>query len=148
YLDAVSGRFGVLPGARYALLQSLSFDFSVTVFYLALATGGTVHLVPRRGTGPELAEYLQRHRIDYLKITPSHLAALAAEERPGALIPARALILGGEASAGAWSAELARQAAERGAAVFNHYGPTEATVGATTYAIGPSGDGGPTPIGR
>ncbi|GAB2957885.1 hypothetical protein GCM10027280_53290 [Micromonospora polyrhachis] len=146
YLDGVAIRFGVHPAGRYALLSSLSFDFSVTIFYLALATGGTVHLVPRRCTGAELAEELHRHRIDYLKITPSHLRALAADVEPGALLPARALILGGEAADLPWAAELAAASSAR---VFNHYGPTEATVGVTTYQVAADERGaGLIPTGR
>ncbi|MFY1698434.1 amino acid adenylation domain-containing protein [Solwaraspora sp. WMMA2101] len=145
YLDGVAERFAVVPAARYALLQSLSFDFSVTVFYLALATGGCVHLVPRRCTGDELAEVLRSDAIDYLKMTPSHLRALAAEAGTARLLPRRALILGGEAADLAWAAELAGH----GVPVFNHYGPTEATVGVTTYRVSPDERGpGSVPIGR
>ncbi|WP_329110896.1 amino acid adenylation domain-containing protein [Micromonospora sp. NBC_01699] len=145
YLDGIAARLDVAPGARYALLQSMSFDFSVTVFYLALATGGCVHLVPRRCTGAELADELREHRIDYLKMTPSHLAALAADVPTGALLPRRALLLGGESSELAWAAGLATGPAT----VVNHYGPTEATVGVTTYRITSTDTGpGPAPIGR
>ncbi|MEU6075793.1 amino acid adenylation domain-containing protein [Micromonospora sp. NPDC047074] len=146
YLDGVADRFGIVPAARYGLLQSMSFDFSVTVFYLALATGGAVHLLPRRGTGAELAERLRADGIDYLKITPSHLAALTADAEPADLLPARALILGGEAS------DLERVgplAAAGPARVVNHYGPTEATVGVTTHEVAVDGPHtGPVPIGR
>ncbi|MEH1016184.1 amino acid adenylation domain-containing protein [Micromonospora sp. CPCC 206060] len=146
YLDGVAARFDVVPAGRYALMQSMAFDFSVTIFYLALATGGVVHLVPRRGTGADLAAELRTHRIEYLKITPSHLAALAVDAGPGDLLPARALILGGEAS------DLDRivpLAAAGPARVFNHYGPTEATVGVATYEVtAGSGATGPVPTGR
>ncbi|PZG17039.1 non-ribosomal peptide synthetase [Micromonospora craterilacus] len=146
YLDGVADRFAIVPAARYGLLQSMSFDFSVTVFYLALATGGAVHLLPRRCTGAELAERLRAGRIDYLKITPSHLIALTADTEPGDLLPARALILGGEAS----DLDHVRPLAAAGPArVFNHYGPTEATVGVATYEVPADGPGtGPVPIGR
>ncbi|MFJ6194823.1 amino acid adenylation domain-containing protein [Micromonospora sp. NPDC092111] len=146
YLDGVADRFPVVPAARYGLLQSMSFDFSVTVFYLALATGGAVHLLPRRGTGAELAERLRAERIDYLKITPSHLTALTADAGPGDLLPARALVLGGEASD---LERIAPLAAAGPARVFNHYGPTEATVGVATYEVTAGGPGtGPVPTGR
>ncbi|MEU3457364.1 amino acid adenylation domain-containing protein [Micromonospora sp. NPDC006766] len=146
YLDGVADRFAVAPAARYGLLQSMSFDFSVTVFYLALATGGAVHLLPRRCTGAELAQRLRDHRIDYLKITPSHLTALAADTEPDGLLPARALVLGGEASD---LARVAPLAATGPARMFNHYGPTEATVGVATYEVTADGPGsGPVPTGR
>jgi amino acid adenylation domain-containing protein len=151
YLAGVRERLRIVPGASYGLLQSLSFDFSITTLWLAFATGGRVHLLPRRASGFELAELIQALDIDYLKMTPSHLSALTADVPVERLLPRRALVLGGEASSYAW----ARQLASLGrCAVFNHYGPTEATVGITVHEV-PGGDGGPggdasgsTPIGR
>ncbi|OKI26773.1 non-ribosomal peptide synthetase/MFS transporter [Streptomyces sp. CB03911] len=148
YLAGAGDRLGIVPGASYGLLQSLSFDFSITMLYLALATGGRVHLLPRRIAGVELAERIETLGVDYLKMTPSHLAALTADVEARQLLPRRALVLGGEASAYAWARELAALGV---CAVFNHYGPTEATVGVTVHEVPPA-DGtevtGSTPIGR
>ncbi|GGO23361.1 hypothetical protein GCM10010116_47080 [Microbispora rosea subsp. aerata] len=140
YLAGVRERLGVEPGSSFALLQSLAFDFGVTVFYLCLMTGGTLHLVPSRTAGPELAEIFRRTGIDYLKITPSHLAALLADAGPEGLLPRKLLLLGGEAAPRGWAAELAAAGRCR---VVNHYGPTEATVGVTTYDVSrlPAPDG-------
>ncbi|MFE2043338.1 amino acid adenylation domain-containing protein [Streptomyces sp. NPDC059477] len=154
YLDGARQRFaeaGLTDGARYLLLQSLAFDFGLTTLYLSLTTGGTLHLLPPRTPGPELAAHLARHRIDCVKLTPSHLAALTAEvDDPAELLPRRLLILGGEASGWEWSRGLARAGARTGCRVVNHYGPTEATVGATTHLIDPDrpAEGPTTPIGR
>ncbi|MEV0390938.1 amino acid adenylation domain-containing protein [Nonomuraea sp. NPDC050643] len=147
YLAGVRERFAVEPGSTFALLQSLAFDFGVTTFYLALLTGGCLHLIPSRTSAPELAEYFGRAPADYLKITPSHLAALLSEAEPAALLPRRLLVLGGEASGWAWARELA---ALGRCAVVNHYGPTEATVGITTFAVDPAEPARDTtlPIGR
>ncbi|MFG1750255.1 non-ribosomal peptide synthetase/MFS transporter [Streptosporangium sandarakinum] len=135
YLAGARERLEVEPGGVFALLQSLAFDFGVTVFYLCLMTGGTLHLVPSRTAGPELAAYLREHRVGHLKITPSHLAALLADTPMDELLPAELLILGGEAAPRAWAAELAAAGRCR---VVNHYGPTEATVGVTTHAVEPA----------
>ncbi|MET8827231.1 amino acid adenylation domain-containing protein [Streptomyces sp. NPDC004610] len=154
YLDGVRQRFaaaGLPDGARYLLLQSLAFDFGLTTLYLSLTTGGTLHLLPPRTPGPELAAQLARHRIDCVKLTPSHLAALTAEvDDPAVLLPRRLLILGGEASGWEWSRALAETGARTGCRVVNHYGPTEATVGATTHLVDPDrpAEGPTTPIGR
>ncbi|MFE2107469.1 amino acid adenylation domain-containing protein [Kitasatospora sp. NPDC059463] len=145
YLAGVRERLRIEPGAGYGLLQSLSFDFSITMLYLALSTGGRVHLLPRRIAGAELAERIEALRLDYLKMTPSHLAALGADAPMERLLPRRALVLGGEASAWPWAAELA---ALGRCAVFNHYGPTEATVGVTVHEVTAEAAGpGSTPIG-
>ncbi|WP_067178674.1 non-ribosomal peptide synthetase/MFS transporter [Microtetraspora niveoalba] len=145
YLADVHHRFGVTEGGNFALLQSLTFDFGMTVFYLSLMTGGTLHMLPSRVSAPELAASMPG--IDYLKMTPSHLAALAADVDARALLPRRLLILGGEGSGWEWARELAALGACR---VVNHYGPTEATIGVTTYEVGADTEpAGPiTPIGR
>jgi amino acid adenylation domain-containing protein len=145
YLAGVGQRLRIGAGERFALPQSLAFDFAVTMFYLALSSGGCVHLVPRRCSGVELARYLRTHRIDHLKMTPSHLAALTADvDRPADLAPRRTLLLGGEASRADWAARYGAD----GAAVINHYGPTEATVGVSTHHVTDTSGPGNTPIGR
>ncbi|MBG0815927.1 non-ribosomal peptide synthetase/MFS transporter [Planomonospora sp. ID82291] len=128
YLAGVRERFAVEPGSVFTLLQSLSFDFGVTVFYLSLLTGGELHLLDPQAPVEELAGTLGR--TDYLKMTPSHLASLLAGADPRDLLPRRLLILGGEASAWSWARELAGHTP-----VANHYGPTEATVGVATHAV-------------
>ncbi|MFF3839053.1 amino acid adenylation domain-containing protein [Streptomyces sp. NPDC001930] len=147
YLAGAGERLRIEPGASFGLLQSLSFDFSMTMLYLALTTGGRVHLLPRRIAGVELAAEIERAGIDHLKMTPSHLAALTADAPLARLLPRRALVLGGEASSRSWAAGIA---ALGRCAVFNHYGPTEATVGITVHEVTADGLDAPgsTPIGR
>ncbi|MEV6865680.1 amino acid adenylation domain-containing protein [Streptosporangium subroseum] len=128
YLAGVRERFEVEPAAVYTLLQSLSFDFGVTIFYLSLMTGGELHLVDPQTPAEELAGQLSR--TDYLKMTPSHLASLLTGVDAAELLPRKLLILGGEASTWSWARELAAHTT-----VVNHYGPTEATVGISTYAV-------------
>ncbi|WP_433254121.1 amino acid adenylation domain-containing protein [Streptosporangium sp. CA-135522] len=131
YLAGVRERFEVEPAAVYTLLQSLSFDFGVTIFYLSLMTGGELHLVDPQTPAEELAGRLSR--TDYLKMTPSHLASLLADSDladPAELLPRKLLILGGEASKWSWARELSAHTT-----VVNHYGPTEATVGISTHAV-------------
>ena len=77
--------------------------------------------------GALLAQYAVQHPIDVLKITPSHLAPLMAASSSGLVLPHRWLILGGEALS--WDL-LVRVARVGTCEIINHYGPTEATVGA------------------
>ncbi|GIH98648.1 non-ribosomal peptide synthetase/MFS transporter [Planobispora takensis] len=128
YLAGVRERFAVEPGSVFTLLQSLSFDFGVTIFYLSLLTGGELHLLDPQAPVEDLAGPLGR--TDYLKMTPSHLASLLAAADPRELLPRKLLILGGEASTWSWARELAGHTS-----VANHYGPTEATVGVATHAV-------------
>ncbi|WP_170991125.1 non-ribosomal peptide synthetase/MFS transporter [Herbidospora galbida] len=138
YLSGVRERLDPKDGGSYALLQSLSFDFGITVFYLSLMTGGTLTLLNPRLPAEELAVTLRDS--DYLKITPSHLASLLPEAD---VLPRELLLLGGEASPAEWAAGLRRP----GLRVVNHYGPTEATVGVTTHDVRDD-ETGLLPIGR
>ncbi len=138
YAQAIAERIGFEPGASFAMVQPLTVDSSQTVIFPALCLGGTLHLISReRATdAAALGQYFTQHKIDYLKIAPSHLAALQTSQQPETLLPRRALIIGGEASRREWVEELQRLAPD--CTIFNHYGPTEATVGMLTYRLGES----------
>jgi amino acid adenylation domain-containing protein len=120
-----------------------------TVVFACLATGGELHVVAEEAvTDPvAVAGYLAEHRIDYLKAVPSHLAALSAAGGVGGVLPGRSLVLGGEAASPAWVRDVVAVAGERG--VYNHYGPTETTIGvATTRLTAEVVAGGVVPVGR
>jgi non-ribosomal peptide synthetase component F len=149
YVAGVPGRTGLgEPGCRYGLLQGPVTDLGNTMIFASLATGGVLHILNQAMiTDPgAIAGYLADHSIDYLKIVPSHLAALAAVGGLARLVPARVLVLGGEAVAPGLAGELLAVAGDR--AVVNHYGPTETTIGVATISLtGTDLDGGRVPIG-
>ncbi len=149
YVASASERLGWTgPGTRYALLQPQVTDLGNTVVFISLATGGELHVLDREAvTDPAaVTAYLRDRRIDCVKAVPSHLAALTAGTGPDALLPARSLVLGGETAPAAWLRELLNATGDR--RVFNHYGPTETTIGVATTELTPAlvADG-PAPIG-
>jgi amino acid adenylation domain-containing protein/FkbM family methyltransferase len=151
YVCAIVERAGFEPGMSFAMVQPLTVDSSQTVLFPALAVGGTLHLVSREraADAAALGEYFERNPIDCLKIAPSHFAALRTASRPERLMPRRRLIIGGEVSRREWAEGLARRAP--GCTIFNHYGPTEATVGMLTYRLDAGAARRPTrvlPMGR
>ncbi len=129
YTRAVIDRIGLRDGC-YAAVQPFTFDSSGTMIYPALVLGGRLLVVSaEEARDPyRFARLVAEHDVDYLKITPSHLAALAAGPGPEAVLPHRALVVGGESSATEWMARLVDAGR---CAVYAHYGPTEATVGVT-----------------
>ncbi|WP_344446929.1 amino acid adenylation domain-containing protein, partial [Kitasatospora nipponensis] len=132
YVASVPARVGFgEPGGRYALLQAQVTDLGNTVVFASLATGGELHVLPEGAvTDPAaVAGYLAEHRIDFLKAVPSHVAALGVAN----VVPARSLVLGGEAASPALVGELLAAAGD--CAVFNHYGPTETTIGVATTRL-------------
>ncbi|GLZ41927.1 amino acid adenylation domain-containing protein [Actinokineospora sp. NBRC 105648] len=150
YLDQILDVLAPEPGDVFSLLQPFTFDSGATVIYPALATGGTLWVAtPEQVVDAAWVRgHLAEARVDYVKITPSHLVALRdAGGADADLLPRKALVLGGERSRWSWFTELA--AARPGCAVVNHYGPTETTVGVAALR-GPAGvvdPGTDTPLG-
>ena len=151
YVQGVAERLQLEQGMSFATVSTIAADLGNTVIFPALASGGCLHVISReRAESPaQLAEYFARERIDVLKIVPSHLAAFQGASDPGAVLPARRLILGGEPSRLDWIERL--RALSPACRIFNHYGPTETTVGVLTYKVGahlPSTPSGMLPLGR
>ncbi|MGW0910084.1 non-ribosomal peptide synthase/polyketide synthase, partial [Streptomyces sp. NPDC002853] len=136
YVSSVSERLGwTMPGARYALLQAQVTDLGNTVVFSSLATGGQLHVLDEESvTDPDaVAEYVAGQGIDAFKVVPSHLQALTSAAGIEPLLPAGSLVLGGEAAGPGWVRELV--VAAGGRRVFNHYGPTETTIGVATAEL-------------
>ncbi|MGH9867322.1 MAG: non-ribosomal peptide synthase/polyketide synthase, partial [Candidatus Polarisedimenticolia bacterium] len=149
YAAAAIERLGIEPGWSFALLSTLSADLGLTAVYPALATGGCLHVLPAEESfdAPAVERYAAAHPIDCLKIVPSHLQALMSGARPQAVLPRRLLVLGGEAAPGDRLRLLAALRPE--CRIANHYGPTEATVGAVAGSpLAADSDRAIVPLGR
>ncbi|WCN12352.1 amino acid adenylation domain-containing protein [Marinomonas mediterranea] len=120
--------------ASWLTLATVSADLGLTSVLAALYQGQTL-LLPDADLAfdpPALAEFLEAHPADYLKIVPSHLRGLLSVSSPLRLLPKKALISGGEGL----DAALFRQLRELSPsmAIINHYGPSETTVG-VSYSV-------------
>lgn len=135
YVFAIAERLDLRADGTYAMLQPLTFDSCQTMLFPALCRGGTLHLVsePLALDAAGLAELFRRRRIDYLKITPSHLAALVEALPSADLLPERALIMGGEALR--WDFTDRLWSLTPRCKIWNHYGPTETTVGVSVFPV-------------
>ncbi|PSB11071.1 non-ribosomal peptide synthetase [Pleurocapsa sp. CCALA 161] len=137
YCYAISDRLNLKENKSFALVSSLAADLGNTVVFPALLTGGCLHLIStERATNPEaFAAYSDRYSLDCLKIVPSHLNALLSAAEPEKILPKKCLILGGEALS--WQLVHKVQQYQPNCQIFNHYGPTETTIGVCTFAISP-----------
>ncbi|MBO1348049.1 MAG: amino acid adenylation domain-containing protein [Hormoscilla sp. GUM202] len=135
YINGIVRQFDLSSCSQFALVSSITTDLGNTIVFPALCTGGCLHIISQeRASEPDaLAEYMQQEGIDCLKIVSSHIMALQSSSRPEQLLPRQVLILGGEASSADWVCSLQSQAPQ--CIIFNHYGPTEATVGVLTYRL-------------
>ncbi|MCZ0903436.1 amino acid adenylation domain-containing protein, partial [Microcoleus sp. HI-ES] len=135
YLYSIQEQLNLPSGGSFATVSTLAADLGNTVIFPALCTGGSLHIISQeRATDPEaIAAYFQQHSIDCLKIVPSHLKALLTASDPAQVLPKKRLILGGETLS--WNLLETIQKYAPNCSVFNHYGPTEATVGVLAYPI-------------
>ncbi|GAB2955761.1 hypothetical protein GCM10027280_50270 [Micromonospora polyrhachis] len=128
----------IRAGDRLLMLPPLSFDASVGDIFPALVSGAVlvVHRHPAELTGPGLLEFCAEQRITLVD-APAALwirwVADLADAPPQPETPLRVMMIGGEAAPTAAVRDWARATGGR-VRVHNHYGPTEATVCATTHA--------------
>lgn len=135
YVNAICEQLQLPDASTFATVSTIAADLGNTVLFPPLLSGGTLHLISEeRATNADaLADYCRRNPIDCLKIVPSHLSALLSATSPADLLPRRRLVLGGEACPKGLVEKVTTLAPDCG--ILNHYGPTEATVGATTHRV-------------
>ena len=130
--------FGAQPGARVCQFATLNFDAAASEIFVTLCAGATLCLTATEvvQSPAQLTQVLQDQEITVVTLPPTMLAELVTEQLPGGCT----VISAGEACpaelVASWSA---------GRLFINAYGPTEATVCATTAE---SPNAGKPPIGR
>lgn len=133
------------PVRNFLLLSSFAFDSSVAGIFWTFACGGTLTL-PReysQQTSAELADTIARRRISHLLCLPSLYAVLL--EQPASLHSIETAIVAGETC----PPSLVKRHFDLlpRAALFNEYGPTEATVWSTVHRCVAADAGRNVPIG-
>ncbi|MGJ6960850.1 non-ribosomal peptide synthetase [Streptosporangium sp. G11] len=124
---------GFGPGERVLTVPPLSFDASAGDVFPALISGAALvlHPAPASLTGPALAALCAEHSITMVD-TASALWQQWVEELDEIAAPITTMMVGGESvpveRLRAWAALTGGRVA-----FHNHYGPTEATVCATSY---------------
>ncbi|MBO9730363.1 MAG: non-ribosomal peptide synthase/polyketide synthase [Chitinophaga sp.] len=131
--------FGVIAGASldtcrsFALFASLVADAGHSILFSAFALGGTVHVLSENILldADGVREYLEKNAIDCLKIVPTLWLSYLENSQP--VLPLKVIIFGGETFPAHMTALLSASAYK--GAVYNHYGPTEITIGRTIYKV-------------
>lgn len=141
YVDWLSETFGIHAGDGSALVTSYAFDLGYTSLWGTLLNGGRVY-IPSEETRARPEHLLHQAHIlglTYLKLTPSLIKLWIHNVGHKALadLSLRLLFLGGEPFNPAPLLPLAKMRPEL--RLVNHYGPTEATIGAIAYDF-PAGE--------
>ncbi|MBK5540914.1 amino acid adenylation domain-containing protein [Pseudomonas sp. TH07] len=130
--------FDLGPGRHTSSLAGFGFDAMAWEIWPALCAGATLHLPPARDGNEDLDELLAWWRAQPLDVSflPTPVAEYAFSQNLGHPT-LRTLLIGGD--------RLRHFSRDPGFAVINNYGPTEATVVATSGRIEP---GQVLPIGK
>jgi amino acid adenylation domain-containing protein len=147
YLKWRSEYFPLKPSDRLLQRSSFSFDDSVWEFFEPLAAGATIVMADPKVDRDisYLLWLIERHKITAACFVPSMLEALLDHHDVGKCEPLRRVTTGAEPlSAGIRERFLSRLPAD----LYNGYGPTETTIGATFWKCEPGKDAPVVPIGR
>ncbi|MRH91646.1 amino acid adenylation domain-containing protein [Nocardia sp. SYP-A9097] len=119
--------YDVTADSRVLHVCSPSFDVSVLELMLAFTAGATLVIAPAGVFGGiELAELLVRERVSHVLITPGALESVD----PAGLTELSTVVVAGDK----FGPELVSRWATEERAFYNGYGPTEATILATSSA--------------
>lgn len=118
-----------------AHVTTFSADLGLTNLLIALISGGLLRILNKEeSTDPVMFnKILKEEEISLIKMTPSHLQSIifSQENDSGHLL--KYIILGGEKLS--WTVVQHIFALNLCENLYNHYGPTETTIGATMYKI-------------
>jgi amino acid adenylation domain-containing protein len=137
-------------GWHFATVSTIGAILGNTSVFGSLMSGGCLHVIDyETGMTPQLfADYVAKHPIDAMKITPSQLSGLLAGAEGRPILPRKYIVVGGEK----FTWELVRQIRDNGRCkIMNHFGPTE-TMGCCTFVLDGHDFGGvepaTVPLGR
>jgi amino acid adenylation domain-containing protein len=141
FLQGMAGPWRIGPDSVVLQFAAFTFDVSVSDMFLPLLAGGRVVLASAETLHslPRLAALIREAGVTFACLPPAVLNLLTGEDFPGL----RVLLSAGEEL----SSELLRAWLRPGLEIYNGYGPTEASMGATFMRMDASTQL-PPPIGR
>jgi len=139
YVTGLNDVVNLPATASIASLSKHSADLGYTALFGALLTGRQLRIIDETLAldSQRLLTELKQQPVDCLKIVPSHLNGLLLAEPDAAFLPTKALIFGGEALTPSVIDNVSKFAGKTNPslAIYNHYGPTETTIGALVLPL-------------
>ena len=131
--------FGLIKSAgletcrSFALFSPLVFDAGHAMIFTSFLLGASLHIMSRQAImeSEKLKLYLRKNEVDCIKIVPSLWLTYAGEKN--LVLAKKAMIFGGE-SFPKTLLDYFKKINYHGN-IFNHYGPTEATIGKCIHKI-------------
>ena len=134
YLSGLKAKIPIIAECKsFALGSSISTDLGNTTLFSALINGAELHVFSkdRFNNISLIHDYFDTHKIDFLKIVPSHWKYLTLKNKE--LYPKKLLMFGGESLPGNYIKLI--QNSDSKCLIINHYGPTETTIGKLLHVV-------------
>ena len=131
--------FGLIQTAKldscrsFALFSPLVFDAGHSVIFVSLFLGASLNVLSKDliMDGEKLVEYLNENPVDFIKIVPSvWLSYINAGNK---VLAKKVMLFGGESFTPKIKEHLITM--DYKGIVYNHYGPTEATIGKCIHTV-------------
>ena len=148
YIQWAQQAYNINSQSVFALFTMIGFDLTVTSLFVPLVSGGQIRIYEENETGPDLAlfEVMKENVVNCIKLTPAHLELMKNLEVADSQI--ELMIVGGEDFKATLASEIDALLPKK-VAIYNEYGPTEATVGCVVHRFDPQKDTQDSvPIGR
>ena len=123
YCFGIMSRSNIRDCTHFGMVSTIAADLGNTILYTSLLTGGTLHIYSAAALLD--AEKIFNGELDCIKIVPSHWKSLQRADK--VFLPAKCLIFGGEQLTPEVLETIRRSDCR--CEVYNHYGPTETTIG-------------------
>ncbi|QFG00376.1 amino acid adenylation domain-containing protein [Psychrobacillus glaciei] len=131
YINFAAKNYNEDSGEGALLHTSIGFDLTLTSLLVPIAQGKIVFVSSSKAIN-NLSKDITSKKVNFTKLTPSHLKMLEYDSNLKEIsLYCTKWILGGEALN--YEMLQAWQLASKDNIFINEYGPTEATVGCTTY---------------
>ncbi|MBM1106805.1 amino acid adenylation domain-containing protein [Aurantibacter crassamenti] len=147
YIAWTHRTFVKAPNPAVALFTTVGFDITPNSIFLPLICGGAIHVYQETDDAVDLSllDVMEDNKVDYIKLTPSHLSFLKGKKFPISKVDVIAVI--GEE----FKTDLGQHihdAFDGKVTIFNEYGPAEATIGCAVHKFVSGSDSPSIPIGK
>jgi amino acid adenylation domain-containing protein len=142
YFFGVLNKTNISECKSFGLVSTISADLGNTVIFTSLLIGAALHVIAKEDIIN--VNKIREFNLDCIKMTPSHWKAWQTEER--FFTPNKCLILGGEP----FSEDILNyvRLSNGNCEVYNHYGPTETTIGKLIKRVDKNQDAARVTLGR
>lgn len=140
YYEGIVQEYQLSHNDKHLLVSDPSFDLGYTSLFGALLSGATLYIpsVNQILSPTELVDLIKLEQITVIKTTPLYfntLLQVSLENNSNLVDHDILIILGGEKLTSTLLTKISAADIGRNITLYNHYGPTEATIGCLTKRV-------------